>query len=370
MKKYSIAIEIARTVGCDRRSIHDKRPRHVASTDAENRTCSAASEIVSRFRIAYRPRLKLNCSRQNPVRTPSPTPSDAHRHRLRRHGLRRSRRPSSRYSAGDVPRYSNRTGESCRIRFWNSIRQFQNPTPLLITPNSDPTPTMSPAHDMHTHDLFARHPAPRGPHPTHLASRTPDLSPCPDGPAAIARGPNARHPGSRTASGTRFFFRAPAPQRTRTPFTGKTSCLRPQPSPQHLKQNSGANLLPNLNHSHFPACDAWAAHSPILSYPVHVRPYTPHTPGYVHTRRNLPYLIPNCEANTSWACLVLAWGTSREPHGDVTFSPFTLLRAVCGPPRTRNPVTKKGGPRSQDLEPPSIDPTSFVFAARVTISYS
>jgi hypothetical protein len=41
--------------------------------------------------------------------------------------------------------------------------------------------------------------------------------------------------------------------------------------------------------------------------------------GYVHTRRNLPYLIPNCEAKTSWAGLVLAWGTSREPHGDVTF---------------------------------------------------
>ena len=45
-----------------------------------------------------------------------------------------------------------------------------------------------------------------------------------------------------------------------------------------------------------------------------------HTPtGYVHTRRNLPYLIPNCEAKSSWAGLVLAWGTSWEPHGDVTF---------------------------------------------------
>ena len=42
-------------------------------------------------------------------------------------------------------------------------------------------------------------------------------------------------------------------------------------------------------------------------------------PGYVHTRRNLPYLIPNCEAKSSWAGLVLAWGTSWEPHGDVTF---------------------------------------------------
>ena len=33
----------------------------------------------------------------------------------------------------------------------------------------------------------------------------------------------------------------------------------------------------------------------------------------------MPYLIPNCEAKRSWAGLVLAWGTSWEPHGDLTF---------------------------------------------------
>ena len=54
--------------------------------------------------------------------------------------------------------------------------------------------------------------------------------------------------------------------------------------------------------------------NPTISTPIQ------HTPtGYVHTRRNLPYLIPNCEAKSSWAGLVLAWGTSWEPHGDVTF---------------------------------------------------
>ena len=34
---------------------------------------------------------------------------------------------------------------------------------------------------------------------------------------------------------------------------------------------------------------------------------------------NPPYLIPNCEAKWHLASLVLAWGTSREPDGDVSF---------------------------------------------------
>ena len=41
--------------------------------------------------------------------------------------------------------------------------------------------------------------------------------------------------------------------------------------------------------------------------------------GYVHTTLNVPYLIPNCEVNKCLAFLVLAWGTSWEPDGDVTF---------------------------------------------------
>jgi hypothetical protein len=44
--------------------------------------------------------------------------------------------------------------------------------------------------------------------------------------------------------------------------------------------------------------------------------------GYVHTTLNVPYLIPNCEVNKCLAFLVLAWGTSWEPDGDVTFSFF------------------------------------------------
>ena len=41
--------------------------------------------------------------------------------------------------------------------------------------------------------------------------------------------------------------------------------------------------------------------------------------GYVHTTLNVPYPIPNCEAKQRLAALVLAWGTSWEPDGDVTF---------------------------------------------------
>ena len=118
MKKYSIAIEIAIAVGCDRRSINEKR-RPPRSTDPGTGPSALHRKSFPRFRIIYRRRLKP-ISR---VRT--------------RAGLRRPRRPTliaivsdatdlalrrptTTDSAGDVPRYSNRIGKACRIRFCNS----------------------------------------------------------------------------------------------------------------------------------------------------------------------------------------------------------------------------------------------------------
>jgi hypothetical protein len=74
------------------------------------------------------------------------------------------------------------------------------------------------------------------------------------------------------------------------------------------------------------------------SVPTHSQSTKTHShSGYVHTTRSMPYLIPNCEAKSCLAGLVLAWGTSREPHGDVTFFflfifprfTYSLVQLLC-----------------------------------------
>ena len=44
-----------------------------------------------------------------------------------------------------------------------------------------------------------------------------------------------------------------------------------------------------------------------------------------HTLGNAPYLVPNCEAKSQWAGLVLGWGPTRESPGVecVFFIPIT-----------------------------------------------
>jgi hypothetical protein len=54
------------------------------------------------------------------------------------------------------------------------------------------------------------------------------------------------------------------------------------------------------------------------------------------TRRwNAPYPIPNCEAKSRSAILVLRWGTTRESIGVVIFWTFATLFFCSGDPRTR-----------------------------------
>ena len=94
------------------------------------RTSSAASEIVPRFRIVYRPRLKPICRvRTRPglladgVRRSSPSSPTPRTLRSRRHC-------SPPIQPATVPRYSNRTGKSCRIRFRTSHSTIPKSNPV------------------------------------------------------------------------------------------------------------------------------------------------------------------------------------------------------------------------------------------------
>lgn len=104
------------------------------------------------------------------------------------------------------------------------------------------------------------------PHAHPSGPRTPPnpRSPCPDSPAAIERGWQRSTPGFDDHLRTRFFVRAPPQKGTRTHLREKRLfCAHTSPwPPDPFNKSSGANLLPNLNHSHFPACDTRAATPP------------------------------------------------------------------------------------------------------------
>ena len=265
MKKYSIAIEIAIAVRCRRRSIHENRTPHVPSTDTKTWTCSAASEIVFRFRIAYRPCLKRIArveagadSVADPVRRSSPsspTPRTSHSGRPSSPSIRPATSPDTAIEpakhAGCDPATPS---DDSLIRHRPSAQIKHRYFQVLIPIDSLPSQTTiarqlhrSKLHRFGTHFNKQSINTPYGPHRyplsirrsdhgpshsmsiigTHTASRgrtspiclpdpTTTRSPCPDSPAAIARGWQRSNPGFDDHPRTRFFVRAPPRKGTRT----------------------------------------------------------------------------------------------------------------------------------------------------------
>lgn len=259
------------------------------------------------------PPSETQLSRQYPVRSPSPTASDAHRHRLRRHGpagpddiahdlVSRRRPPILQSNRGIMPdtilelafdhskiRHRDRPPNNTPIFAIDSLpsshttgRQPVSDAPRPhsaqiqstagIGPQTVPIDPTTPAAHMSPRPGSARQPTPRGPHLTHLACQhTRPTQSVPRWPSGHRAGPQPWHTRIENRPGTRFFLRTPAPQRTRTPLREKRLVCD---HPQHLKQNSGADFLPKLNPSHFPVCAAWAATPPYYVCPLHVRPHT------------------------------------------------------------------------------------------------